>query len=487
MRGGLTGRAVIASGLLSLIIGGAFAILLTSVADLRADQRLARHSQQVLVTAHHLERLIVDLETGQRGFLLTRQEAFLQPWQSARAAVGAQAQALEHLVADNAEQRARAQRITTAATSYLRDYSIPLIEAARRDPVAVPAAATGEGKRRVDAMRTEFDRLLGTEQDLAAARQRGAEAAANRAVLAAVFGLAGSILFVAAFAAYLHRVIVAPVRRVAAAASRLAAGDLGARVSERGVGEVGVLQRGFNIMADSLERSHDALAASRARIVAAGDQARRRIERDVHDGIQQRLVSLVLELRTAEAAVPPEAADLRTQLDQAVDGLAGALDELRELSRGIHPAILSEGGLAPALKALARRSAIPVELDTEVAKRLPEQVEVAAYYVVSEALTNAVKHARASVVVVEVRVADGRLHVWVRDDGAGGADPDRGSGLIGLIDRVQALGGAISITSPPGDGTTLRVDLPTAPPPSGSPVAVPAVQDSADRIRPATG
>ena len=305
MRGGLTGRTVIASSLLSLIIGSAFATLLTAVADLRTDQRRAQHSQQVLITAQHLERLIVDVETGQRGFLLTRQEAFLQPWENARATIGTQARALERLVADNPEQQARAQRIAEAATSYLRDYSIPLIEAARRDPALTPAAATEEGKRRVDAMRTEFDRLLATEQELAVARQRGAEAAASRAVLAATAGLAGSTLLVVAFAAYLHRVIVAPVRRVAAVAGRLAAGDLGARLPEHAVGEVGVLQRGFNIMADSLERSRDALAASRARIVAAGDQARRRIERDIHDGIQQRLVSLVLELRTAEAAVPP--------------------------------------------------------------------------------------------------------------------------------------------------------------------------------------
>jgi signal transduction histidine kinase len=148
------------------------------------------------------------------------------------------------------------------------------------------------------------------------------------------------------------------------------------------------------------------------------------------------------------------------QLARLADGLVGATNELRELSRGIHPAILSEGGLPPALKTLARRSVVPVELDVDVPARLPEQVEVAAYYVVSEALTNAAKHAQASTAYVDVQARDGLLHLSVRDDGVGGAAPGRGSGLIGLTDRVEALGGTISISSPSGQGTTLLVYLP---------------------------
>jgi signal transduction histidine kinase len=194
--------------------------------------------------------------------------------------------------------------------------------------------------------------------------------------------------------------------------------------------------------------------------VAAADQARRRIERDLHDGTQQRLVSLVLDLRAAEAAMPPERPELRKQLAQVADGLTGALEELRELSRGIHPAILSEGGLPPALKALARRSAVPVELEVDVQARLPEPVEAAAYYVVSEALANAAKHAHASVAQVKAQARDGRLRLSVRDDGVGGATPGGGSGLIGLADRVEALGGTIKVHSPAGRGTSLQVDLP---------------------------
>jgi signal transduction histidine kinase len=194
--------------------------------------------------------------------------------------------------------------------------------------------------------------------------------------------------------------------------------------------------------------------------VAAADQARRRIERDLHDGLQQRLVSLVLDLRAAEASVPPELPELRTRLAEVAGQLTGATEDLRELSRGIHPAILSEGGLPPALKALARRSAVHVELHVDVPARLPEQVEVAAYYVVSESLTNAAKYAQASVVQVQVHTADGNLHLSVRDDGVGGAIPKPGSGIVGLTDRIQALGGTISVTSPAGEGTELLVELP---------------------------
>ncbi|MDX6552482.1 MAG: hypothetical protein QOH74_970, partial [Gaiellales bacterium] len=208
--------------------------------------------------------------------------------------------------------------------------------------------------------------------------------------------------------------------------------------------------------------STSALNASRRRIVAASDETRRRIERDLHDGTQQRLVSLGLAARAAEAAAPRDRADLRDEMSRIATGLTEAADDLQKISRGIHPAILSEGGLGSALKALARRSAVPVELKADVDGRLPEQVEVAAYYVASEALTNAVKHAQATVVEMCVDCGDRTLALSIQDDGIGGADPTRGSGLIGLTDRVEALGGTISFVSPTGDGTSLRVQLPLA-------------------------
>jgi signal transduction histidine kinase len=176
--------------------------------------------------------------------------------------------------------------------------------------------------------------------------------------------------------------------------------------------------------------------------------------------VQQRLVSLALAQRAAEATVPPELRELRAQLSRVADGLAGAVEELQEISRGIHPAILARGGLEPVLKTLARRSAVPVELEMRTEARLPEPVEVAAYYVVSEALTNTAKHAHASAAQVVVEAHDGVLELSIRDDGSGGADPTRGSGLIGLTDRVDALGGTLQLASPVGKGTTLRITLP---------------------------
>jgi PAS domain S-box-containing protein len=202
------------------------------------------------------------------------------------------------------------------------------------------------------------------------------------------------------------------------------------------------------------------VSASRARIAAAADETRRQIERDLHDGIQQSLVSLALQLRGAQATVPPQLAELKGELSQIVEGLTSALDELREVSRGIHPAILSEGGLRPALRMLARRSTVPVDLDLRTDRRLPPPIEIAAYYLVSEALTNATKHAHASVVNVELNTCDAILRLAIRDDGIGGADPAKGSGLVGLSDRIAAVGGTLTVSSQPGDGTHIRAEIP---------------------------
>jgi signal transduction histidine kinase len=202
------------------------------------------------------------------------------------------------------------------------------------------------------------------------------------------------------------------------------------------------------------------LDASRARIVATADATRRRIERDLHDGAQQQLLSLALEIRAAQAGAPPELHEHRAELAHVADGLTDVLNGLREIALGLHPGILAEGGLGPALKTLAHRSPIPVELDVRTEGRLPEQVEVAAYYVVSEALTNAAKHAEASLVRIDVEVRAGMLRVAVLDDGVGGADPVGGSGLLGLKDRAEAIGGRISLVSPHGAGTTLTAELP---------------------------
>jgi signal transduction histidine kinase len=201
------------------------------------------------------------------------------------------------------------------------------------------------------------------------------------------------------------------------------------------------------------------LRASRARIVAAGDDERRRLERNLHDGAQQRLVSLSLALRLAESRLRSDPDAAEEMLGAAREELAHALEELRELARGIHPAILTDRGLGPALEALAARATVPVEIE-HAAATLPPSVEVAAYYVVSEALANVAKYAEATTVRVSVAHENGSACVVVADDGVGGADPAEGSGLRGLADRLSAMNGKLEVESPVGAGTMIRAEIP---------------------------
>ena len=204
---------------------------------------------------------------------------------------------------------------------------------------------------------------------------------------------------------------------------------------------------------------HD-LRASRARIVQAGDAERRRLERDLHDGAQQRLVALLLSLRLIRSQVESNPKDAARLLDEAIEELAGATSELRELARGIHPAILTDRGLDAALKALAARAPLPVEIDSQVDERLPPPVEAAVYFVAAEALTNVARYANASSAHVRVRRGPSTVTVDVRDDGVGGADAAAGSGLRGLSDRIAALDGVLEVTSPPGEGTIVKAAIP---------------------------
>jgi signal transduction histidine kinase len=621
---------VLASGVVALLVSGAFVVLLLAIDNLREASDETRDVREELIAADRLEKLVIDLETGVRGFVITGEERFLDPWNEARAAFPRQGRRLERLVADDPEQLRRVRRIIQDSRSYIREYATPVVDDARRgEPSARSVAVTEEGRRRVDRLRAAFDRLTATERARITAREESADASARRAVAASVAGIGGSILLILAFTGYLTRVIVQPIRRASAMAGRLAGGDAKARMPETGVAEIGTLERSFNTMATSLAASRDELtrlveeqaalrrvatlvaqtvsapelfetvtrevgllsgadlarmeryeadgtvtgvgawsrdaerelvvgtrialegvsvaalvrerggpvrvdtfaqaagpiaeearalgirssvgcpivvqgrlwgviaasskgeapfppdtesqiaeftelvatavanaearaelAASRARIVSAADETRRRIERDLHDGTQQRLISLGLELRLAQSTVPPALAELREEIGRAAMELGGVIDDLREISRGIHPAILSEGGLGPALRTLARRSAVPVELEVRPEARFPAPIEVAAYYVVSEALANAAKHAQASVAKVRVEAQDGVLELMIHDDGVGGANPARGSGLTGLRDRVEALGGTLSVVSATHEGTSLHVKLP---------------------------
>jgi signal transduction histidine kinase len=202
------------------------------------------------------------------------------------------------------------------------------------------------------------------------------------------------------------------------------------------------------------------LRASRARIIEAADNARRKIERDLHDGAQQRLVSLVLDVQVARRQLAKDPSQVSAFLERLGRELQEASAELRELARGIHPAVLTERGLGPAVSALAARSPVPVDVEDEIDERLPPAVEATAYFTAAEALTNVAKYAEASHASVRLECEDGELVVEVRDDGVGGARTGSGSGLSGLADRVGALDGTLSVDSPRGEGTVIRAVLP---------------------------
>jgi signal transduction histidine kinase len=620
-------RLAAASGALALIIGATFALLLVAIDDVRKTSRAADRSRMALTASDGLGEVVLDLETGARGFVITEQERFLAPWRLALARFHGQARELEDL-AGGTEQTARAHRIVAEARSYIRDYSVPLLRAVRRgSPAASSVAVTAEGRRRVDAIRARLDGFAAAEGARLQERQDESDADVRRAIGLGIAGLIGSFAMIAAFAVYLLRSVARPVRRTAAMAGRLAEGDFTARMTEEGAGEIGDLERSFNQMAGSLERSRDdldrllleqgalrrvatlvaegaepasifetvtrevgllsgadlarmerfesdtevtavaawsrdqppelatgvrfelagpsiaarvletpgpiridsflgaagaiaeeaqalgirssvgcpvlvdgrlwgviaasakraepfptqtesqigeftdlvatavanaegraELVASRARIIAAADEARRRIRRDLHDGGQQRLVHALITLKLARRSF--EGGDPKTEelIDEALEHTEGAVEALRELSHGILPGVLTRGGLRAGVEAVVTRMPMPVDVDVGE-ERFPPGIEATAYFVVSEALTNVVKHAGATRAQVSARASEGVLRVEIRDDGKGAA-ASGGSGLLGLRDRVAALSGDFEIESPPGKGTRIAMTLP---------------------------
>jgi signal transduction histidine kinase len=605
VRGGLTRRTIVASAVLALLVGAAFAVLVRAVIEERDSADLAIRSQEMIAAANQLERLVLDLETGQRGFVITRLERFLQPWQAARDGYRGAADALVIASRGVNGQARRAREIAAAVDAYVTEYSVPLVEAARRGEASASSPeALDKGKERVDALRMRFDGFVDAERRRFTARQQDADADARRAIVIAAAGLTGSTLLIVLFGGYLTRAVALPVRRAAVMAGRLAGGDLSTRMPETGAGEVGSLERAFNTMAGSLEESRDdlrtiaeeqaalrrvatlvardvppaelfqaaasevrtlldaditgllryeedgtaarlagsaapgveivegervaaavlrtgrparvddsegvsvgapivvgarlwgvmaagwkrddalapdieermaqfteliataianaqsraELAASRARVVATADETRRRIERDLHDGAQQSLVHTVITLKLARRALGDASGPAVDLVDEALEHAERANTELRDLAHGILPATLSRG-LDAAIETLVSRVRLPVSVDV-TAERMAPELEATAYFVVAEALTNTVKHARASRAQVTASVEDGMLRVEVRDDGVGGARTDGRSGLLGLYDRVAAMDGELHVDSPPGGGTTVAARIP---------------------------
>ncbi|MBO1329873.1 CHASE3 domain-containing protein [Streptomyces sp. VRA16 Mangrove soil] len=453
---GLTSLTIAASGLLALLIGVAFAILLWAISDANSSTSARRASRTALVEAGTMEQLLLDLETGQRGFVITEREEFLEPWHEARGALAAESRRFTDS-ATSAQQRRTARKIARGVAAFLDDYSVPLIAMVRRgDPAASGLAQATDGKRRVDALRADFHAYMEDERAQLAERTDAAGTNSHQAVLAAALGLAASTALVAVFTVLQHRAVVRPVRGAATAAQELAGGDLGVRVAPSRVAEIGALGTSFNTMAASLQDT-------RRRIMESTEAVHRRTARDLHDGAQQRLVSLMIGLRLARELIPGTETAAIDLLDQSAENAQTAINELRELASGIYPLVLTVKGLVAAVQELAARCPVPVVVTATDERRISSTVESNAYFVVAEAVTNAVKHARASRIDVSLSFGD-MLRIEVADDGVGGVGrASAGSGMTGLADRVAAFDGKLAIDSPPGAGTTLLIQIPAEP------------------------
>ncbi|MFI5913599.1 CHASE3 domain-containing protein [Dactylosporangium sp. NPDC051541] len=632
MRGGMTGRLAATSALFAVMISVAFAVILVSVYQLRTSVMVVTRAERAVSACNTLERLVLDVEAGRRGYALTHDRALLEPWVRAQRQIPLRQQELASSVAGSPVQAARVTRLNSDVTAYLDNYADPAItDDEAGEPANIDPQSIMDGQKQIAALRAEFDEFINTQRVTVDRMHAAASRAGRQALVAGVSGLTVALFAVAILTRSLAVMVVRPLHRMVMAADRVAGGDLQVRVATDAPVEVGALQRTFNAMVAALDRNrgllgavaaeqaalrrvatvaargrpaedvfaavteeagklfgadaavllrfeadgsatvvaswsydpvhriglgpveldhggiagqvlrsgrpirmaglrsadflrhefgdatirsaigapvlvagrtwgalkalstcsksleqHDAeraaeftelvasaiantqaradLTASRARVVAATDESRRRIERDLHDGTQQRLIALLLALRATESQV---ADGLRERLHGIGTDLAEAIDELRELARGIHPSILSDGGLSPAIKSLARRSPVPVEVRLDLPSRLDAPVEIGVYYIVAEALTNAIRHANASVITVRAAIAEARLRLSIEDDGVGGADPATGTGLTGLGDRVAALGGTMQIASRPGSGTRLTIDIPLVTPPRG--------------------
>lgn len=454
---GLTSLTVAAGGLLALLICVVFTVLLWAIGDANSSVSARRASRTALVEAGDMKQLLVDLETGQRGFVITEREPFLQPWRAARAAYPAAAQRFTESTTSPEQQRA-AEHITRGLESFLNDYSVPLVQMVRRgDATASGLTMTTEGKQRVDALRAQFDRYMAHERAQLEERSDAAGSNSHQAVLTATVGLAALTALVTVFTVLQHRAVVRPVRGTAAAAERLADGDLSVRVPPSRVAEIAALGGSFNTMAASLQDS-------RRRIMESTEAVHRRTARDLHDGAQQRLVSLMIGLRLARELIPDTEATATELLDQSIDNAQTAINELRELASGIYPLVLTVKGLVAAVRDLASRCPVPTVVECRDERRISPTVESNAYFVVAEAVTNAVKHAQASRIDVTVEFGD-VLRIRVVDDGIGGVGKaSSGSGMLGLADRVAAFDGTLAIDSPLGGGTAILIRIPVPDP-----------------------
>lgn len=630
---GLTRRIVLMGGLVALLTIAAYLLLFSVIIDLRDSAKVSSQSEAVVSSSNRLERLVTDLESSVRGYVITGDDAFLKPWNAARAELPQEGARLERLAAKSSpDQARRAQQLVRDSEAYVDEYSVPLVAAIQAAPKSQRSLTDiTQGEERLISLRARFDRFEGVQRGITNSSEGRSDTDTLQVVIIALSGALGALLLLFFFTAYLARAILHPVQRTSRMASDIAQGDLTVRMPQTSNDEIGLLERVFNTMAQSLKTSQDELErvieeqsalrrvatsiahgvspveiftmvahelgviqgadftvinrfdpggmvsavghwaapgapreympplggcwsieegsavaevlrtgrpvrvshdsatsriaswtrqhgvhqvigcpitvdgrlwgmatvlsmesepltadtekfmmefvellstaitnaekrsellASHTRIVAATDETRRRIERNLNDVTQQRLMSLQRDLQVAHAGLAPEDDRLGEQLMRTAQGVASVLDDLQEITRGLHPTTLSKTGLRRALKLLTQRTRVPIELNVHLDRRLTDAIEVAVYYTVSEALTNVAKYAHATMVRVDVRAEKGSLSLLVRDNGIGGADPTRGSGLNGLKERIEALGGRLRYTSPAGGGTALLVRIP---------------------------
>jgi signal transduction histidine kinase len=491
-RFGLLGRIVVAVGGLAAGLCVVFVLLIAAVIGLRHRSLEARHSQQVIATANGLQTLVIDFETGLRGFVITNQDRFLDPWRRARRRFPSEAASLIRQTADDPAQQASAREIRAAVEAYLRDYSVPLIEFMRRNPGAArQVAASGDGAKQVNELRDRFGRFLAAEEARGAARDARARRTAHTAVAIGAVALGAALLFLIAAAGYLERAIARPLRLAARAARRVAAGDLAARLPLGGPGEVGQLERSFNTMADSLQRSRDDLEERNRRLVES-EQLKSELVSNVSHELRTPLSSILgfsdlMLTRDVEdddrrrylEVIRSESARLATLLNDLLDLQRHELDvlELRRVEFDLNELLAAQVTLYSAQSAhheIALKAAEePVVVDGD-RDRLAQ--------VVGNLLSNAIKYSpNGGRVDVTTALIRGEAWVWIRDEGLGIArehqrqiftkffrgDAARerriagtGLGLVLARQIVEAHGGAIGFDSEEGRGSTFWLRIP---------------------------
>jgi signal transduction histidine kinase len=445
----VAGVGVVLAALVAVAVVGTA----TTASAYRAAESLAAQRQ---TAANMLLNDLLAAESTSRGYRLTGRAGELARFRQAGRRVPADVEGLRRLLSGEAGLGPLTAQLARSADDWLE---------ATRGRISRGDQEGGAAARARQRAQSVFVAQYANLLTRVEALRRDARARADRR-RAEILGIvaAAALLALAAVAVgsrRLWRGVGGPIGLLNQGVQRVSEGRLTEPIpaAPGSVRELSDLTAGFNRMQGELRLRIAELRDSRARIVGAGDVERRRLERDLHDGAQQRLVALAVNLRLTSETLGP---DGRAALEEAVTELQQALSELRELARGIHPAVLSDQGLRPALEALVGRTPLPVDLVRAPAERLPAAVEAAAYFVVAEALTNVVKHSGATRAAVDVHHDGATVVVEVRDDGVGGAAPAPGGGMLGLIDRVSALDGRLDVSSPVGQGTVLRAEIPCA-------------------------